>query len=41
MTTGGAPDPSLTIVALVIRQAESIADLLGNGRPLISREPAA
>jgi choline dehydrogenase-like flavoprotein len=31
MTTGGAANPSLTIVALAIRQAEFIADQLGKG----------
>jgi choline dehydrogenase-like flavoprotein len=31
MTTGGAANPSLTIVALAIRQAEYIADQLGKG----------
>ncbi|HYO39170.1 MAG TPA: GMC family oxidoreductase [Nocardioidaceae bacterium] len=31
MTTGGAANPTLTIVALAIRQAEHIADQLGKG----------
>jgi hypothetical protein len=31
MTVGGAANPSLTIVPLAIRQAESIADRLGKG----------
>jgi hypothetical protein len=31
MTTGAAANPTLTIVALAIRQAEYIADELGKG----------
>jgi choline dehydrogenase-like flavoprotein len=31
MTTGAAANPTLTIVALAIRQAEHIADQLGAG----------
>ena len=31
MTTGAAANPTLTIVALAIRQAEHIADRLGKG----------
>jgi choline dehydrogenase-like flavoprotein len=31
MTTGGAANPSLTIVALALRQAEHIADQLADG----------
>jgi choline dehydrogenase-like flavoprotein len=31
MTTGAAANPTLTIVALAIRQAERIADQLGQG----------
>ena len=31
MTTGAAANPTLTIVALAIRQAEHIADRLGRG----------
>jgi len=32
MATGGAANPTLTIVALAIRQAEFIAEELGAGR---------
>ena len=31
MTTGGAANPTLTIVALAIRQAEHIAEQMGAG----------
>ncbi len=32
MTSGGAANPTLTIVALAIRQAEHIAEEFGQGR---------